>query len=190
MTYRSILWRRLDRSGMEVASIEHGNPNWHLHGTVLLEHEGMPCRLDYAVVCDSAWRTLWARVNGWIGRSQVNQRVARNLAGEWRQNGLVCPAVEGCVDVDLAFTPITNLLPIRRLELSIGASAPVRAAWLRFPDFELVPLEQVYTRTSENQYRYESAGGRFRADLDVDAQGVVMRYGSFWQMETVYPGAS
>lgn len=186
MNSRSILWRRLDRTGMEAASIEHGNPNWHLQGTVLLEDDGRPCRLDYAVVCDSAWRTLWARVNGWIGRTQVNQRVARNLAGEWRQNGILCTAVQGCLDIDLAFTPMTNLLPIRRLDLAIGASAPVRAAWLRFPDLGLVPLEQAYTREGERSYRYESGGGKFTAPIEVDEQGLVLRYGSFWQAETIY----
>jgi len=187
MTARSFLWRRLDRHGMEAASIEHGNPNWHLQGTVLLEDEGRPCRLDYAVVCDREWRTLWARVNGWIGSVAINQRVARNLAGEWRLNNQVCPAVHGCLDVDLAFTPITNTLPIRRLNLAVGHSAPVRAAWLRFPDFSLVPLDQVYSHEAPGRYRYESGGGRFTAMLDVDAQGLVERYGNIWQRETVHP---
>ena len=175
---------------MEVASIEHGNPNWHLQGTVLVEDEGRPCRLDYAVVCDSEWRTLWARVNGWVGSAQVNQRVARNLAGEWRQNGQVCPAVQGCLDVDLAFTPITNLLPIRRLELAVGSSASVRAAWLRFPDFTLVPLDQVYSRESKDRYLYESGAGRFRATLEVDGEGLVHRYGNIWQLDTIHPAGA
>jgi hypothetical protein len=190
MNSRSILWRRLDRIGLEAANIEHGNPNWHLQGTVLLDDEGRPCRLDYAVVCDSAWRTLWARVHGWIGRTQVTHRVSRNLAGEWRQNGAVCPAVQGCLDVDLAFSPITNLLPIRRLNLAIGASATVRAAWLRFPDFALVPLEQTYTRESERRYRYESGNGSFSAPLEIDEMGLVLHYGTIWQAETSYNGTA
>ena len=40
MTGRAILWRRLDCHGMEIASVEHGNPNWHLHGTVLVMQDG------------------------------------------------------------------------------------------------------------------------------------------------------
>lgn len=185
---RAILWRRLDRNGMEAAAVEHQSPNWHLQGTVVVEDEGRPCRLDYAVICDNAWRTLWARVNGWIGCTQVNQRVARSLSGEWRQNGVVCPAVQGCVDIDLAFSPITNLLPIRRLNLAVGTSAQVRAAWLRFPDFTLVPLEQVYTHEGPGRYRYESDGGRFSAPLEIDDDGVIRRYGSIWVAETTWHG--
>jgi hypothetical protein len=185
----TILWRRKDRLGLEASSIEHGNPNWHIQGTVLVEEEGMPCRFDYAVVCDGAWRTLWARVSGWMGRVQVNHRVSRNLAGEWRHNGNPCPAVQGADDIDLAFTPATNLLPIRRLGLAVGGSAPVRAAWLRFPDFTLVPLDQVYRRETETRYRYESGGGSFTATLDVNSDGIVLRYGEIWSAETVFPGA-
>jgi uncharacterized protein len=186
MSQRSVLWRRLDRNGMEVASIEHANPNWHMQGTVLLEEGSQPCRLDYAVVCDGAWRTLWARVNGWVGNRQISQRLARNLAGEWRQNGILCPAVQGCLDVDLAFTPLTNLLHIRRLDLPIGSSGPVRAAWLSFPAFILEPLEQTYQREAEHRYHYESDGGSFTARLEVDETGLVTRYGDMWVAATVY----
>jgi hypothetical protein len=85
--------------------------------------------------------------------------------------------------VDLGFTPSTNTLPIRRLTLAVGASAPVRAAWLRFPELTLESLEQVYLRTAERTYRYESAGGQFVAVLEVGAAGLVSRYGDYWRAE-------
>lgn len=73
----------------------------------------------------------------------------------------------------LNFSPSTNLLPIRRLNLAIGQGAAVRAAWLRFPSFTLEPLEQVYRRIDPTTYRYESAGGRFVAELQVNDSGLV-----------------
>ena len=90
------------------------------------------------------------------------------------------PQVRGCIDVDLGFSPVTNTLPIRRLALPVGGEAAVRAAWLRFPELEFVPLEQVYRRLAAERYLYESAGGRFRAELEVDAWGLVTRYGDYW----------
>ena len=42
------------------------------------------------------------------------------------------------------------------------------AAWLRFPSFRLEVLEQTYRRLADRRYRYESAGGSFAAELDVD----------------------
>jgi hypothetical protein len=40
-------------------------------------------------------------------------------------NGAAVSAVEGCIDIDLKYSPSTNLLPIRRLNLAIGESAEV-----------------------------------------------------------------
>jgi hypothetical protein len=103
--------------------------------------------------------------------------------GRWWLNDRACPAVSGCIDVDLNFSPSTNLLPIRRLNLAIGEEATVRAAWLRFPSFTLEPLEQTYRRLGERTYRYSSAGGRFVAELEVDDRGLPLRYGDIWRVE-------
>jgi hypothetical protein len=82
----------------------------------------------------------------------------------------------------LELQPVYQHLAIRRLQLTIGQTAAVRAAWLRFPTLELEPLEQTYTRIAERVYRYESSGGRFVADVIVDAQGLVLDYGE-WSRE-------
>lgn len=79
-----------------------------------------------------------------------------------RLNGIDPPAVAGCIDEDLNFSSSTNLLPIRRLILAVGQNAPVKAAWLKFPSFELEPLSQVYSRIDESTYRYESAEDNLR----------------------------
>lgn len=184
---QTILWRRLDRPGLEAAALLFRAPTWCLEGTVVVLDQGVSCRLEYAVVCDSAWQTLWARVNGWMGFTPVTHRVSRSPGGRWRHNGIEQPHLDQCVDVDLGFTPSTNLLPIRRLKPGIGDSAPVAAAWLRFPEFSFERLDQVYHREADRQYRYESGGGRFTARLDVDAAGLVLQYGDIWKAEVTAP---
>ncbi len=59
----------------------------------------------------------------------------------------------------------------------------MKAAWLRFPSFELELLPQRYRRLDETAYRYESAGGQFVADLQVNAAGFVTDYPGFWHAE-------
>jgi hypothetical protein len=144
--------------------------------------EGRPCRLNYLVACGPDWRTVAGRVTGWLGATAVEVDVLVD-DGRWRLNGMDCPAVAGCVDLDLNFSPSTNLLPIRRLDLAVGAEARVRAAWLRFPSFALEPLDQVYRRTGGDTYRYESGGGRFVADLRVNPIGFVIHYPGGWEAE-------
>jgi hypothetical protein len=94
------------------------------------------------------------------------------------------PPPAGCLDVDLGFTPSTNLLAVRRLALSVGEERSTRAAWLRFPELRFEPLTQLYRREAEHLYRYESDGGRFVASLEVDGFGLVARYGDYWIAET------
>jgi hypothetical protein len=160
-----------------------------LAGTAVFVSDGQACCLDYSVVADLGWRTLAGRVTGWVGPDRVAVEVTAG-AGRWRLKGCDCPAVAGCIDLDLNFSPSTNLLPIRRLGLAVGAEASVRAAWLRFPSFALEPLDQLYRRSGETSYRYESAGGTFIADLTVNSAGFVIEYPGVWQIEgTATPGA-
>ena len=153
-------------------------------GTALFAHDEQPCRLDYLVVCDADWQTLSGKVSGWIGTETIEIDLSVDSAHRWRLNGKECPEVAGCIDLDLNFSPSTNLLPIRRLNLAVGQEAVVRAAWLRFPGFTLEPLEQLYRRVDATTYRYESAGGRFVANLQVNAEGFVTYYPKFWQAES------
>ncbi|MGH9317067.1 MAG: putative glycolipid-binding domain-containing protein [Thermoanaerobaculia bacterium] len=183
MTQHSILWRRLDRPGHEAGRLFLQNDRWHLAGTAVFDHAQKPCRLDYLVVCNSVWETLSGRVTGWIGDETVEIELSVDSARRWRLNGTECTSVEGSIDLDLNFSPSTNVLPIRRLELPVGKEAAVRAAWLRFPSFRLEPLEQLYRRVDAATYRYESAGGKFVADLEVNAAGLVTSYPNFWRAE-------
>jgi hypothetical protein len=64
MTDSCILWRRLDQPGHESARLVYKEPNWHLRGTAVFAHNRQPCRLDYLVVCNSAWETRSGRVSG------------------------------------------------------------------------------------------------------------------------------
>lgn len=183
MTDQSVLWHRLDQPGHEFGRLFFENSLWHLTGTAVFAHKQQPCRLDYLVVCDSGWHTLSGRVAGWVGSESIEIALAVDAARRWRLNGIERPEVAGCIDLDLNFSPSTNLLPIRRLDLAIGAEAAVRAAWLRFPGFVLEPLDQRYRRVDAATYRYESAGGRFVTDLQVNAAGFVTRYPGVWQVE-------
>ena len=85
------------------------------------------------------------------------------------------------VDIDLGFTPATNTLPIRRLAPAIGETVDVTALWVRFPELTIEPLPQRYTRLDDSRYRYESAGGAFVAEIEVDDLGLVVTYEGGWQ---------
>jgi hypothetical protein len=181
--YESIVWARLDLPGHEFSELAETQHGWRLSGAAVFTHERKPCRLEYDIRCDGAWVTEQTTVSGRVGTREVDIEILRNPAGEWALNGSKIRELSDCDDIDLNFSPCTNLLPIRRLNLAIGESALVRAAWLRFPGFSLEPFEQTYTRTAADKYVYESAGGKFRRELTVDAVGFVLDYPELWHTE-------
>jgi hypothetical protein len=180
---QAILWRRLDTPGHEASRYFVHDAFWHLVGTVVFAYHGPPCCLAYAVVCNAAWHTVSGTVQGWVGDETIAIEIAVDAQRHWWLNGTECPAVAGSPDLDLNFSPSTNLLPIRRLRLAVGQEAQVQAAWLRFPGFTLEPLDQRYRRLDATTYRYERAGGAFTADLHVNTAGFVTLYPRFMQAE-------
>jgi hypothetical protein len=184
-TSSSILWVRLDHPGHEAARVARSGSSWQLEGVAVFVHDDEPVCFNYTIVCTAKWRTRSVHVKGWIGRRVVDLAIDASEDGTWLMNGHPCPAVADCVDVDLNFSPSTNLLPIRRLSPAIGDRVAVRAAWLRFPSLTLEPLDQTYSRLAADLYRYESAGGSFVADLRVNSAGFVVDYPGIWRAEAV-----
>ena len=174
-----IAWKRLDARGLERCELAPDTRGWSLRGTILLSDAGQRFEARYELVCDSAWRTRAIAIDV---RRPDGERSRRFTVedGRWSLDGTEIDAVRGCIDVDLAWTPSTNTLPIRRLELAVGQSQAVTAAWVRFPDLTVEPLPQEYLRLAERRYRYSSAGGRFVAELEVDEHGLVTTYGDIW----------
>jgi hypothetical protein len=179
----SLLWRRIDLPGHEAARLLRDGPGWRMHGTAAFAHDGRAVRLDYDIRTGADWRTRSALVEGWVAAKDVRFDIAVEN-GRWMLNGRHVPSVDGCIDVDLGFSPSTNLLPIRRLGLAADGSAPVAAAWLRFPALDFVRLDQTYARLAENSWRYESAGGAFQRTLTVNAAGMVTDDPGLWSAVT------
>jgi uncharacterized protein len=180
-----MLWRRIDLPGHELARLDTLGDGWRLSGTAVFSSQQGPTRLDYAVICDSAWWTQSAHVAGTIGPHSVDIAVSVSRERTWYVNRVECRKVAACVDIDLGFSPSTNLLPIRRLALAVGEEAEVRAAWLPFPSLRFEPLSQLYRHEEERTWRYESGGGAFLKTLAVNATGFVTSYPELWEAEAV-----
>jgi uncharacterized protein len=179
----SALWRRLDQPGHDACRIELRGDDWRLRGSAVLAEGGRPARLDYIVDCDARWRTRSCRISGWLGPAAVEIELTVDSDRRWRMNGAERPEVRGCVDVDLGFTPATNTLAIRRLDLAVGQEEDVRSAWLSWPELRVAPLSQRYRRTGASTYHYESPAHGFTAELVVSGDGLVAHYPGLWAAE-------
>jgi hypothetical protein len=183
----AVVWRRLDLPGHDAATIEPIKDGWRVSGVAVVVESALPCRIEYEITCDLRWVTRQCSLRGYVGATTVALDVRRKASGNWKVNGVDAPDLQGCTDIDLGFTPATNLLPIRRLRLEVGQRAVVRAAWIRFPEFTAEVLDQVYTRQAGDRYLYESDNGAFRRELRVDPFGCVVDYPGLWRAEATVP---
>ncbi|VTU33445.1 putative glycolipid-binding domain-containing protein [Variovorax sp. RA8] len=180
----TMFWRRLDLPGHDACRLEKHGDGWQLDGAAVFRGEnGQPARLDYRVHCDKAWHAKWGRVRGWIGSLPVDFAIARAANGEWSLNDQRVPGLAHCTDLDLGFTPATNLLPLRRLNLQVGESAEAPAAWLDLDNEDLSALAQHYERRSEAEYWYQSPRFDYEGLLVTVPEGFVTHYPTLWQPE-------
>jgi hypothetical protein len=179
MTTRRAAWRRSDEVATdEVCTLTTRDNGLSLVGTVLGAEGGLPVRVEYRVLVDKTGLTTAAHVRDLRGFETRQVALERSAKGAWTVNGAAARGLKGCSDVDLGCSPSTNTLPIRRLNLAVGASQTIQAAWVVFPELTVTKAAQTYTRVDEFTYRY--ASGAFEAELSVDDDGLVTVY-SVWQ---------
>jgi hypothetical protein len=188
MTTRRVAWRRSD----EVETDEHctlavRDVGLSLVGTVLGADGGVPVRIEYRVFADAAGLTTAAHVRDLRGFETRTIALERDPKGNWSVDGVVTRGLKSCTDVDLGCSPSTNTLPIRRLRLAIGKAHTIQAAWIRFPELEVVKSAQTYTRLDAFTYGYASL--TFEAELTVDEDGLVVAYAE-WRRTGVAMGPS
>jgi uncharacterized protein len=180
----TILWRRLDAGGHDACRLVQRDGAWRLEGTAVFLHEGGPACLTYAVDCDGEWRTRTGGVHGWVGARPVDLRIVRTPGGNWTLNGQAVPNLDGCVDLDLGFTPATNLFQVRRVALQVGQAADLPVAWLDVPAGVLDILHQRYERRTAETYWYEAPRFDYFALIQVSAVGFVEKYPNLWEAES------
>jgi len=175
---RWILWQGLIAPSIERFIASSVDDGFELSGLILQAHEDTPYVVRYRIRVDQSWRTREVEVEVENGGSR-SLRLSADAGGHWSGERRRLSEVDGCLDVDLEWSPSTNTIPIRRLALAVGETKAVAAAWIRFPFLEVERLDQSYERLDQHRYRYRS--GRFTADLTVGDDGLVIEYGVNWR---------
>jgi hypothetical protein len=178
----SAAWQhRQSRSGFEVAYFGNLPDGGHrISGCTTAVEDGQTWIVEYELRVDATWTTRSARIAGRSAAGRRSRRLDVEDAGHWRVDGTPAPHLEGCMDVDLESSALTNALPVHRLSMSVGARAAAPAAWVRALDLSVERLEQTYTRTRDDgdrqRYEYAAPAFDFAASLVFDEAGLVLDY--------------
>jgi len=160
---------------IERCTVEYSDDGIRLVGHVDGGDEG--CR--YAIHVDADGRLDRAVVS--VGDRELS--IDRSDAG-WSVDGVARPDLSGALDIDITVTPATNMLPVRRLGLPVGAHADIEAAWVQVPELEVRLGRQRYTRVGPRAYCYESRDDGFRRTITVDDDGLVLSYPGLFERVT------
>jgi uncharacterized protein len=180
LTSATARWRPVSGPGLEHLDLRRDGDNVIADGVIVGGRDAKPYGVHYRIVCDAGWRTRRLHIHTTTG---LSLDLAADGNARWSDNeGKRLPQLDGCIDVDLAGSPFTNTLPIRRLELKPedGASE-LSMVYIPFGTFEPTVDGQRYRcLEADALYRYEAADRSFTADLPVDRDGLVIDYPSLF----------
>lgn len=172
---REIRWESEEGDGIEHLAFDTVADGFAVESVLIGQRNGKAYGLHYTVRCDMQWRTrhAWLKI---VGGGELE--LHGDGMGHWHDgHGLVLSGVEGCIDIDIAATPYTNTLPIRRLQLAEGERRPISVAYISTPDLQVTRAEQAYSCIELNrEYRYEGIFRDFAANMRVDEDGLVIDY--------------
>lgn len=173
-------WRHVGlRDGFEVAFFESNDKGYEIRGHTTAVEEDQPWVVQYLITLDRDFLTQTARISGWSTTSRSTLRIECDSAGKWSVNGTRRSDLDGCLDLDLESSAVTNTIPVHRLNLPVGTAADVPAAYVRAHDLKVERLEQRYERTRENdglEYDYEAPQFSFQCRLSYDSSGLIVMY--------------
>jgi uncharacterized protein len=170
-------WLHRDaRSGFEVVYFHRLDDGWRIDGCTTAIEEGRTWAVDYEIRLDVTWTTRSAHVSA---RSTLGPRstvLEADGRGRWLVDGRAAPQLDGCLDVDLEFSAMTNAFPVHRVDLPAGERAAAPAAYVRAPDLAVERLKQTYVRVDGASYDYSSPAFGFECRLVYDDAGLVLDY--------------
>jgi uncharacterized protein len=153
---------------------------WRMDGTTAAVEDAQTWIVSYSIRLDAAWLTREARVTTRTASGERDTVMACDGEGRWRVDGRPAAHLDGCLDVDLESSALTNTLPVHRLALAVGARAATPAAYVRALDLRAERLEQTYARLPDEagrqRYRYAAPAFDFTCTLVYDSSGLVLDY--------------
>jgi hypothetical protein len=181
---RLVAWQRMGQSnGHSVARVAPRPHGWRCHGAEVLAGPEELLGCWFHVDLDDAWITRDVVVGAIAADGERTVTLSADDQRRWKVDGEHRPDLDGCVDIDIAATPLTNTFPLRRLaHLPVGEAVTTPIAWVDVPALVVTRVEQTYRRLPDvdGLAGWEYRDGRYGPFvLTVDEDGLVVTYEEF-----------
>lgn len=141
--------------------------------------------ISYLIHADRNWRTLAVSVLNKMEGELKQLAYTSDGAGNWYQDGLEVDLFRGCIDIDIMLSPFTNGLPVNRLKMKTGESQRISVMYFDILKFEVKRVDQIYTKITEDRYKYENTHNDFQAIVKFDELGLVRSYPGLFEMTSI-----
>lgn len=168
------------RRGFEVVFLDSTPDGYRIEGSTSAAEDEVAWTVAYTIEVDPTWTTSRAEVRSHSSLGSRATVIQADGPGRWLVDGVRDPSLDGCLDVDLESSVVTNALPVRRLGLQRGAQAGAPAVYVYANDLAVERLDQDYERSADDhghqRYYYASPAHNFRCTLVYDDAGLVIDY--------------
>lgn len=170
-------WRLIEaHEGFEVAHLTPGADTIRFSGTSAGVEDGLPWSFRYDLELGADWH---ARRGSILSTDGGRLALESDGPGRWLVDGVHDAALDGCLDIDLEGSALTNTASVHRLLLGVGEEAAAPAVYVRTNTLAVERLDQTYRRVAAaDGFAFEYASPRFdyRASLSFGADGLVVDY--------------
>jgi hypothetical protein len=168
------------RTGFEVAYFQPLGEGWRVEGWTTAIEDRRTWAVEYVIDLDGTGTTRSARIRGRSAAGFTSALLETDGAGRWVVDGVSASHLDGCLDVDLESSAMTNALPVRRMGLAPGARAAAPAAYVRAVGLDVERLGQTYLRAPDEaahqRYDYAAPAFDFACRITYDESGLILDY--------------
>ena len=188
---RFLVWSGLEEWLTETAAVDLADGGLRAIGTQI-GADPAPFRVDYRLEAPERFVTreleLTATAEGWRRRLVLRHDGTGGWSAEVEDDGRVqggawdgeLPDLSAARDIDLENSPLTNTMPILREGFREGGSGEFTMAFVLMPTLRVDASRQGYEHVRRDGnvsvVRYLSLESDFRADLELDEDGLLVFY--------------
>lgn len=171
---RRLVWNGHRYASKEHCTIDVAPDEILIRGQIRSRPADIDLRMSYLIVLTPTWETVRVRIAGSFDKKAIDYDFGRigDIWTNWDGMQLSGRAT----DTDISLTPLTNTLPIRRLQLKAGERAGTDVLYFDLGERTVDIRQQRYTRLDARRYLFETVPNDFEATIEVDDEGFVLEY--------------